>query len=185
MKLGKFFREFRFDKEWLTHKLSRLLGRLRARWLFGSMHAKDLCATGKVVVEVEGTLRLGHRVTFVGGMIPTVIRVAKGATLHIGDDCVFNYGVSFDVRASVDIGKRCMFGSAIFVRDFVGEELKPIRLGDDVWVAHGASFEPGICIGDGAVLAAGSCVAKDVPPGHMALGNPARTMDLKLAQNGA
>jgi acetyltransferase-like isoleucine patch superfamily enzyme len=177
----RFLKEFRWEREWLSHKLGRALGRLRARWLFRGMHAKDLCATGKVVLQVEGTLRLGRRVTFVGGMIPTVIRVAKGAVLHIGDDCVFNYGVSFEVRTSVCIGERCMFGSAICVRDFVGEALKPTVLGNDVWVAHGASWEPGIHIGDGAILAAGSFAAKDVPPGHMALGNPARTMDLKLA----
>ncbi|MCL2013135.1 MAG: acyltransferase [Cystobacterineae bacterium] len=176
----RFLKEFRLDREWLSHKLSRVLGRLRARWLFRGMHAKDLCATGKVVLHVEGRLQLGRRVTFVGGMIPTTIRVAKGATLYIGDDCVFNYGVSFEVHACVRIGERCMFGSAIVVRDFVGETLKPTTLGNDVWVAHGAAWEPGICVGDGAVLAAGSFVAKNVPPGHLALGNPARTMELKM-----
>ncbi|MCL2178869.1 MAG: acyltransferase [Proteobacteria bacterium] len=179
----RFLKEFHWDREWLAYKFGRSLGRLRARWLFGNMHAESLCVKGKVVLHVEGTLRLGKRITFLEGMIPTVIRVAKGATLCIGDDCAFNYGVSFDVRSSLHIGNRCMFGSSISMCDFTGEQLKPTTLGDDVWVAHGASWEPGIHIGDGAVLAAGSFVAKDVPPGHLALGCPARTMDLKLTQN--
>ncbi|MCL2627048.1 MAG: acyltransferase [Cystobacterineae bacterium] len=176
-------KEFHWDREWLAYKFSRGFGRLRAQRLFGNMYAESLCATGKVVVQVEGSLHLGKRITFMGGMIPSVIRVAKGASLYIGDDCAFNYGVSFDVRSCVHIGKRCMFGSAVSVRDFVGAELCPTTLGDDVWVAHGASWEPGVCIGNGAVLAAGSFVVKDVPPGHLALGSPARTMDLKLTQN--
>jgi maltose O-acetyltransferase len=54
-------------------------------------------------------------------------------------------------------------------------------LGDDVWVAHGALIEPGVTIGDGAVVSAGAVVTSDVPPRTLAIGNPARVMPLSLA----
>ena len=50
----------------------------------------------------------------------------------------------------------------------------PIRLGDRAWVAARAIVLPGITIGAGAVVGAGSVVTHDVPDGCTAAGNPAR-----------
>ena len=50
----------------------------------------------------------------------------------------------------------------------------PIHLGDRAWVAARAIVLPGITIGDGAVVGAGSVVTRDVPAGATAAGNPAR-----------
>ncbi|MBV9740029.1 MAG: chloramphenicol acetyltransferase [Hyphomicrobiales bacterium] len=49
-----------------------------------------------------------------------------------------------------------------------------VALGNDVWVGHGAIVLPGRRIGDGAVIAAGAIVTKDVPPYTIVGGNPAR-----------
>jgi acetyltransferase-like isoleucine patch superfamily enzyme len=49
----------------------------------------------------------------------------------------------------------------------------PISVGNDVWLGAGAVVLPGVTIGDGAVVAAGSVVAHDVPPYALARGNPA------------
>jgi acetyltransferase-like isoleucine patch superfamily enzyme len=59
-------------------------------------------------------------------------------------------------------------------------EVRPIVLGDDVWVAHGAIIGPGVTIGEGSVVAAGSVVLSDVPPRSLAIGNPARAVSLDL-----
>ena len=50
----------------------------------------------------------------------------------------------------------------------------PIRLGDRAWVAARAIVLPGITIGAGAVVGAGSVVTRDIPEGCVAAGNPAR-----------
>lgn len=50
----------------------------------------------------------------------------------------------------------------------------PIIVGNDVWVASGAVVLSGVNIGDGAVLAAGALVTKDVPPYAIVMGAPAR-----------
>jgi virginiamycin A acetyltransferase len=47
-------------------------------------------------------------------------------------------------------------------------------IGNDVWIGQGATFMPGVRIGDGAIIASGSLVSKDVAPYTIVGGNPAR-----------
>jgi phosphonate metabolism protein (transferase hexapeptide repeat family) len=49
-----------------------------------------------------------------------------------------------------------------------------VVIGHDVWIGHGAIVLPGRNLGDGAVIAAGSIVTKDVMPYTIVAGNPAR-----------
>jgi phosphonate metabolism protein (transferase hexapeptide repeat family) len=51
-----------------------------------------------------------------------------------------------------------------------------VILGNDVWIGHGAVILPGRRIGDGAVVAAGAIVTKDVPAYTIVAGNPARVI---------
>ena len=51
---------------------------------------------------------------------------------------------------------------------------KSIAIGDNVWVATGATILPGVMIGEGAVVAAGAVVTKDVEPWTVVGGNPAK-----------
>lgn len=52
----------------------------------------------------------------------------------------------------------------------------PIRIEDKVWLGGSVVVCPGVTIGAGAVVAAGSVVTKDVPPGAIVAGNPARVV---------
>ncbi len=58
-----------------------------------------------------------------------------------------------------------------------GYDGHPVRAGDtvlgnDVWIARGATLLPGVKVGDGAVVGAGAVVARDVPPYAVVAGNP-------------
>jgi len=53
---------------------------------------------------------------------------------------------------------------------------KPIRICDKVWIGMNAIILKGVTIGEGAVVAAGAVVTKDVPPWTVAAGNPARVV---------
>lgn len=53
---------------------------------------------------------------------------------------------------------------------------EPTVVGNDVWIGHGSIIIGGVKIGDGAVIAAGSVVTKDVPPMTLVGGNPARVI---------
>ena len=49
----------------------------------------------------------------------------------------------------------------------------PITIGNDVWVGGHSVILPGVVIGDGAVIAAGSVVTNNVAPRTLVAGNPA------------
>lgn len=59
----------------------------------------------------------------------------------------------------------------------------PIVLGNDVWVGVRAIILSGVTIGDGAVVAAGSVVTKDVPPYAIVGGNPARIIKFRFSED--
>jgi maltose O-acetyltransferase len=51
---------------------------------------------------------------------------------------------------------------------------RPVVIHDRVWIADRAIIMPGVTIGEGAAVGAGSVVITDVPPRTLAMGNPAR-----------
>lgn len=53
-------------------------------------------------------------------------------------------------------------------------QLKTTQIKNDVWIGHGAMINAGICIENGAIIAAGSVVTKDVPAYAIVGGNPAK-----------
>ena len=55
-------------------------------------------------------------------------------------------------------------------------DLRHMIIGDDVWIAEGATLLGGITVGDGAVIGAHAVVTKDVPPRTVVAGNPARIL---------
>jgi len=109
-----------------------------------------------------------------------------GFNIHLGDDVFLNFNcVILDV-VEVTIGDRTQIGPAgqIYAADHprdpttrrAGLEFgRPVRIGRDVWIGGGAIILPGVTIGDGAVIGAGSVVTRDVGPGQIATGNPARS----------
>jgi len=52
----------------------------------------------------------------------------------------------------------------------------PITIGNNVWIGAAVSVMPGVTIGDGCVIGAGSVVTKDLPPNALAVGNPCRVI---------
>jgi acetyltransferase-like isoleucine patch superfamily enzyme len=54
-----------------------------------------------------------------------------------------------------------------------GNELLPTKIGRDVWIGANAVILGGVTVGDGAVVAAGSVVSRDVEAGYIVAGNPA------------
>lgn len=170
------------EKKRLGERLARLLGRVRAAWLLrGAVLGRGVCATGRIRVQGRSALRVGDGVTFLGGMIPTQIAIDPAARMKVGEESLFNYGVDIKVGHLLSIGRRCMFASMVQIDGTGGD----VVIGDDVWIAHGASIGAGVRIGDGSVVAAGSVLSRDVPPGHLAMGAPARIVALRAVDRQA
>ena len=59
---------------------------------------------------------------------------------------------------------------------------RPVVLGNDVWIGHGAVVLPGVSVGSGAVLGAGAVATKDIPPFAIAVGIPARVLRFRFPE---
>jgi maltose O-acetyltransferase len=161
-------------------RLARGVGLIRAAILFRGCEVGELVnALGHVRVVADGRIRLGDRVQLAGGMIATELLCRAGGELLVGARTIFNYGVSVAVTRSVRIGERCMLASMVRIRDESAAGVAPVTVGDDVWIAHGATVEPGVTIGHGSVVSAGAVVRDDVPPHSLAFGNPAASVPLQ------
>lgn len=57
-----------------------------------------------------------------------------------------------------------------------GYDVKPVSIGADVWIGASAIILPGVTIGDGAIVAAGAVVTKNVEPYTVVVGVPAQKL---------
>ncbi len=121
--------------------------------------------------------------------------------ITIGSFTLISGSLHCDIGAPLEIGSRVRIGhdvSLLTVDHRIGpEELRSgarkfgsIEIGDGAWLASRVVVLPGIRIGAGAIVAAGSVVTRDVPPNTLAVGVPARVArdlprhgDLELAGN--
>lgn len=104
--------------------------------------------------------------------------------LDIGDETSVAPFVHIWCGGRVIIGKRCMIGSHVAISSLTHDHsqpqmwntmvAKPVRIGDEVWIGSHAVIMPGVTLGDGCVVGAGSVVTRDVPPRAIAYGVPAR-----------
>ena len=63
------------------------------------------------------------------------------------------------------------------------EEERPVFVGNDVWLGDRGIILPGVHIGDGCIIGAGSVVTRDIPPYSVAAGIPAKVIkDRKNAE---
>jgi acetyltransferase-like isoleucine patch superfamily enzyme len=110
-------------------------------------------------------------------------RIAIGRGSKIGERAYLWAG---DAIGRITVGEDCRFGPEVFVTasDYglspdarIAEQERNERdvvIGNDVWLGARVFVGAGVTIGDGSVVSAGSVVTKSLPPGSVAVGNPAR-----------
>jgi virginiamycin A acetyltransferase len=58
-----------------------------------------------------------------------------------------------------------------------------VSIGNDVWIASEVRILTGVSVGDGAIIAAGSVVTKDIPPYTFVAGNPAEVKYMRFSHS--
>jgi acetyltransferase-like isoleucine patch superfamily enzyme len=142
-------------------------------------------------VQGQGVLILGDDVTMDGLIgISFAARFTARPTLEIGDGTGIGHGCGFVVGKRITIGRFCRIAGGCQFFDSSGHPsdpaerladaapdpsaVRPITVGDNVWVGVRCLVFPGVTIGEGSVVSAGSVVTSDVPPFTVVAGNPAR-----------
>ncbi|RVD40992.1 CatB-related O-acetyltransferase [Mesorhizobium sp. M4A.F.Ca.ET.020.02.1.1] len=116
----------------------------------------------------------------------TFLNCTAKSPVEIGAFCSVGPGVLFLCQADhpTDTASTFPFQSRIFRQKKNLEYLTskgPITVRNDVWIGARAVILSGVTIGDGAVIAAGSVVTKDVPPYTLVGGNPAKIIKRRFA----
>ena len=106
-----------------------------------------------------------------------------GKNIHIGKQVFINMGCKFQDQGGIFIGDGALIGHGVVLATLnhaMAPENRstmipaPIRIGRRVWIGASATVLPGVTIGDGAVVAAGAVVTRDVPENTVVGGVPAR-----------
>lgn len=139
-------------------------------------------------------LRAGSHVT----LWRTSLATEEDGVIEIGDYC-YIANASLVCSERITIGSRCFIAGGVTIADSDFHPLNPaarladtialsprgdrghrpqvetapVTIGDDVWIGFNATVLKGVRIGEGAVIAPGSLVIRDVPPGTRVTGNPA------------
>jgi acetyltransferase-like isoleucine patch superfamily enzyme len=123
---------------------------------------------------IEGGVRVGDGAK---------ILIGPGARVTIGDDTHFDGDSCLISAISVSIGEGCAVAWQVLIMDTDFHRIDgrasadaPVRIGNRVWIGAGAKILKGVSIGDGAVIAAGAIVTRDVPAGALVAGNPAQVI---------
>ncbi|KAJ5091103.1 hypothetical protein NUU61_005973 [Penicillium alfredii] len=108
-----------------------------------------------------------------------------GCNVIIGRDCFINWNVTILDTSLVVIGDRVQIGTGVGIftaghdtsilsrRNSV-EFGHPVFIEDDCWIGGNVVILPGVRIGQGSTIGAGSIVTKDIPPFSVAVGSPCR-----------
>lgn len=106
-----------------------------------------------------------------------------GKNITIGNNVFFNSGCKFQDQGGITIDDGALLGHNVVLATLnycmdpeqrANLEPAPIHIGKNVWIGANAMVLSGVTIGDGAVIAAGSVVTKDVPLYTVVGGTPAR-----------
>jgi acetyltransferase-like isoleucine patch superfamily enzyme len=148
----------------------------------------------RIVIGDAACLNSALRSNPIGCSRPVSLRTLQsGAEIILGDGVGLS-GTSICAAASVVIGEGTFVGAdtLIFDNDFhapAGEwgwgpaapdNPKAVKIGRGVFIGARCIILKGVQIGDRAVIGAGAVVTRDVPAGHVAVGNPAKS----FARNG-
>ncbi len=172
----------------LLLRMNRVVCGHGCRWLGAPM--VQVLRGSRITIGARVTLRSWPNSNPLSPNHAVVLATRKpGALIQIGDDCGFT-GTTLVAAERIQIGNRVQVGAnstivdtdfhpltaAERARDFLAGDHAPIIIEDDVFIGMQCLILKGVTIGQGSVVGAGSVVTRNVPPGVVVAGNPARVV---------
>jgi maltose O-acetyltransferase len=173
------------DYDYTNPEIQRMLSKAR-KLLRQFNDSDDPCEHTEILRRLLG--KCGRNVA-----IQVPFRLVYGCHLSVGNDVFINSGCSFLDSSLITIGDRVLIAPDVKIycgnHSLRAEErfrknadgsvtlitnVKPVTIGDDVWIGGNATILPGVTIGSNVVIGAGSVVTKDVADNCLAAGVPAR-----------
>ena len=160
----------------------------------GTIHINKMpkistCNNGSIVIGNNVTLNSNNTGYHVNMFSPVKIVADKpGAIITIGENTRI-HGSCIHAWKQITIGNNCLIAANCNIIDSNGHETimynpgerinsqdkpKPINIGSNVWIGMNSIILPGVTVGEGSIIAAGSIVTKDVMPHTIVGGNPAK-----------
>ena len=134
-------------------------------------YSRVLCSMGEGCQICDDVLITGHQKITLGNRViinnHAIIQSCEGAVINIGNNVTISYSAKL-ITGGLIIGDDGVIHGQ--------HEAKSIAVGDSAWIGAGAILLPGVSLGVGAVVAAGSVVSKDVAAYAVVGGVPARVI---------
>ena len=158
----------------VMHKISQEALKLTAE-LNGHYHTPE-------EIQELFSLLIGRPVDKTFAMFPPFYTDC-GKNISVGKNVFINSGCRFQDQGGIIIGDGVLIGHNVVLatlnhdinpRKRSNLHPAPIVVGKNVWIGANATVVPGVTIDDGAIIAAGAVVTKDVPPNVIVGGVPAK-----------
>lgn len=126
-----------------------------------------------------------------GSIIGQHTRISGGGKgkVHIGENVLIDDFTFIMAHEKITIGKNVTIASFCFITDFnhqfknknvsvlkQGYDTNPVVVKNNVWIGTHTVVLPGVTIGEGSVIGAGSVVTHSIPANSIAVGNPANVI---------
>lgn len=137
------------------------------------------------LIASRGVIKIGRNVHLNRNVI--LYSERSGSVITIGDGTEINDGSGFYGCGKIEVGENTLFGPAVkviaYTHNFSDEHRlikdqgltpKDVVIGNNCWIGANAVILPGVTIGNGAIVAAGAVVSKDVAENMIVGGVPAK-----------
>jgi acetyltransferase-like isoleucine patch superfamily enzyme len=182
-------------KRWLARllgpaaRVAEAAGALRRLWAWTRLKAaipglsEDCVVLGPVELHGSRRITAGRALHLYRDLY---FETMGPGEIAIGDRVVMSRGVHLVAFAGIRIGAGTMIGEYASIRDAnhcyredcelrdAAHDARPVTIGSNVWIGRGAIVLPGVEIGDRAVVGANAVVTRNVAPGAVVAGVPAR-----------
>lgn len=149
----------------------------------------DTSACRRILKELLGGI--GENV-----LIDVPFHCDRGKNIFIGSNVLINMNCMFVDNMPIRIGNGVLIAPSVQIytathpvkaeerlppslsaeKTFYITCAAPVTIEDDVWIGGGSIILPGVTIGRGSVIGAGSVVTRDIPANCVAVGNPCRVL---------